>query len=97
MDSLELHELNPKSAGIGAWVLKVHKLRLIEYEYTWQNKPRKSQKLECLLVAASGIYCQGVIKAVNRGRRCRPCCRAETNATEIPGRDGVEHDESHVS
>ena len=65
-DSLDLHELNAKSAGIGAWVLKVHKMRLIEYEYVWQNQPRKAQKLECRLVAADGVYCQGVIKALPR-------------------------------
>ena len=62
----DLHELNPKSAGVGAWVLKVYKMRVIEYECTWQNAPRKAQKLECFLVAANGIYCQGVIKSLNR-------------------------------
>ena len=62
-DSLDLHELNAKSAGIGAWVLMVYKMRRIEYEYTWQNQPRKGQKVECRLVAADGVYCQGVIKA----------------------------------
>ena len=63
-DSLDLHELNAKSAGIGAWVVRVHKMRLIEYEYTWQKQPRKGQKVECRLVAAHGVYCQGVIKAL---------------------------------
>ena len=48
-------------------MLKVHKMRLIDYEYTWQSKPKKGQKLECFLVAADGIYCQGVIKALPRG------------------------------
>ena len=61
-ESLDLHELNAKSAGIGAWVLRVHTMRLIEYEYVWQNQPRKGQKVECRLVAADGVYCHGVIK-----------------------------------
>ena len=65
-DSLDLHELNTKSAAIGAWVLTVYKTRRIEYEYTWQNQPRKGEKVECRLVAADGIYCQGVIKTLNR-------------------------------
>ena len=63
MTSFPLHELNAKSAGIGTWVLMVHGMRRIEYEYLWQNKPRKGQKLECLLVATEGSYCQGVVKA----------------------------------
>ena len=87
MDSLELHELNPKSAGIGAWVLKVHKMRLIEYEYTWQNKPRKSQKLECVLIAASGTYCQGVIKAPIRGGGADPA--AELQQMQQKFQDGT--------
>ena len=62
-DSLDLHELNAKSAGIGAWELKVHKMRFIEYDYTWQNQPKKGHKFECRLVAADCVYCQGVIKA----------------------------------
>ena len=53
--SLDLHELNAKSAGIGAWELKVHKMRFIEYEYTWQNQPKKGHTLECRLVAADGV------------------------------------------
>ena len=65
-DSLDLDELNAKSAGIGAWVLPVYKPRLIDYEYTWQKQPRKGQKVECRLVAADGIYCQGVIRALPR-------------------------------
>ena len=65
-ESLDLHELNAKSAGIGAWVLMVHKTRRIEYEYVWQNQPRKGEKVECRLVAADGVYCQGVIKALPR-------------------------------
>ena len=60
---MELEELNAKSAGIGAWVLKIHGMRCIEYEYTRQSKVQKGQKLECLLVAQSGTYCHGVIKA----------------------------------
>ena len=64
--SLDLFELNAKSAGIGAWELKVHKMRFIEYEYTWQNQPTKGDKLECRLVAADGVYCQGVIRALPR-------------------------------
>ena len=63
MTSFDLHELNAKSAGIGTWVLMVHGMRHIEYEYVWQSKPKKGQKLECLLVAADGSYCQGVVKA----------------------------------
>ena len=65
-DSVDLHELNAKSAGIGAWVLQVHKMQLIEYEYVWQSQPRKGQKLECRLVAPDGVYCQGVIRALPR-------------------------------
>ena len=65
-DSVDLHELNAKSAGIGAWVLQVHKMQLIEYEYVWNNSPRNGQKLECRLVAPDGVYCQGVIKALPR-------------------------------
>ena len=61
-NSLELEELNAKSAGIGAWVLKIHGMRWIEYEYTWQRNVQKGKKLECFLVAQSGIYCHGVIK-----------------------------------
>ena len=41
-------------------------MRFIAYEYVWQNQPRKGQKLECRLVAADGVYCQGVIKALPR-------------------------------
>ena len=63
---MDLHELNAKSAGIGAWVLRVHAMRYFEYEYVWQNQPRKGQKVECHLVAADGVYCQGVIKALPR-------------------------------
>jgi len=66
MDSLELHELNEKSAGIGAWVLQVHAMRHIEYEYQWQGKAKKGEKLECLLLAADASYCQGVIKVLPR-------------------------------
>ena len=53
-DSVDLHEL------------KVHKMRLVEDEYAWQNQLRKGQKLECRLVAADGGYCQGVFKALPR-------------------------------
>ena len=62
VNSLEVEELNSKSAGIGAWVLKIHGMRRIEYEYTRQNNVHKGQKLECLLIAQSGTYCHGVIK-----------------------------------
>ena len=65
-DSLDLHELNAKAAGIGTWVLRVHGARYIEYEYVWQGQPRKGQKVECHLVAADGFYCQGIIKALPR-------------------------------
>ena len=65
-DSLDLHELNAKSAGIGAWVLRVHAMRRIEYEYVWQNQPKKGLKVECRLVAADGVYCQGGFEALNR-------------------------------
>ena len=68
MDSLALHELNSKSAGIGAWMVKVHGMQYIEYEYTWNQKPQKGQKLECFLVASDGTYCQGTIKSVSRSR-----------------------------
>ena len=62
-NSLELEELNAKSAGIGAWVLKIHGMQWIEYEYTRQNIVQKGQKLECFLLAQSGTYCHGVIKS----------------------------------
>ena len=62
--SLELEELNSKSTGIGAWMVKIHRMRWSEYEYTRQNMVQKGQKLECLLVAQSGTYCHGVIKAL---------------------------------
>ena len=68
MDSLALHELNSKSAGIGAWMVKVHGMQYIEYEYTWNQKPQKGQKLECFLVASDGTYCQGTIKSLSRSR-----------------------------
>jgi len=68
-ESFPLHELNPKSAGVGAWVLKVYNMRLIIYDYIWQNQSKRGHKLECMLVAADGTYCQGVIKtAYNRGK-----------------------------
>ena len=59
--SLELEELNAKSAGIGTWVLKMHGIRRIEYEYSRQGTAQKGRKLECLLIAQSGTYCHGVI------------------------------------
>lgn len=69
VESLPLHELNPKSAGVGAWVLKVHNMRLISYEFIRQNQSKRGQKLECMLVAADGTYCQGVIKtSYNNGK-----------------------------
>ena len=61
-DSLALEELNAKSAGIGKWMLKIHGMQMVEYEYTRQSKVHKGQKLECLLLAQSGTYCHGVIK-----------------------------------
>ena len=68
-DSLQLHELNSKSAGVGAWILKVHNMRLINFEYIRQNQARQGQKLECVLVAADGVYCRGVINTLyNTGR-----------------------------
>jgi len=51
IDSLPLHELNPKSAGVGAWKLKIHNMRMISYEFTKLNKVMKAHKLECMLVA----------------------------------------------
>ena len=63
-NALELEEPNDKSAGIGAWVLKIYGMRWIEYEYTRKNKVETVRKLECLLVAQSGTYCHGVIKAL---------------------------------
>ena len=68
-DSLNLHELNAQSAGIGAWVLRVHAMRRIEYEYVWQHQPKKGEKLECRLVAQDGVYCQGVIKGMSKSYR----------------------------
>ena len=62
--SLELEELSAKSSGIGAWVLNIHAMRCIEYEYTKQSNVHKGQKLECLLIAQSGTYCHGVIKTL---------------------------------
>ena len=65
-NSLELEELNAKSAGVGAWVLKIHGMRCIQYEYTRQGRVHKGEKLVCLLIAQSGIYCHGVIKTQYR-------------------------------
>ena len=62
--SLELEELNSKSASIGAWMVKIHRMRWFEYENTRQNMVPKEQKQECLLVAQSGTYCHGAIKAL---------------------------------
>ena len=56
-NSLELEELNAKSAGIGTWVLKIHGMQWIANEYTRQNTMQKGQKLECLLLEQSGTYC----------------------------------------
>ena len=68
IDSLPLHELNPKSAGVGAWKLKIHNMRMTSYEFTKLNKVMKAHKLECMLVAEDDTYCQGVIKTVyNKG------------------------------
>ena len=64
--SLELEELNAKSAGVGAWVLKIHGMRCMQYEYTRQSKVHKGEKLICLLIAKSGTYCHGVIKTQYR-------------------------------
>ena len=66
MESLDLAELNLKSAGLGRWVLKVHGMRKIQYEYIyiWQGKPQKSNKLECLLIATDGSYCQGEVRSL---------------------------------
>ena len=63
-DTFGLHELNTKSGSVGAWVVRVHKMQLITYEYTRQNQAKKGYKLECMLVAADGVYCQGVIKSL---------------------------------
>ena len=63
-DTLGLHELNTKSGSVGAWLLRVHRMQLITYEYTRQGQAKKGYKLECMLVAADGVYCQGVIKSV---------------------------------
>ena len=65
MESLDLAELNLKSAGLGSWVLKVHGMRSIHYEYTWQGKPQKGHKLECVLMAADGSYCMGVMRSLH--------------------------------
>ena len=62
-NSLELEELNAKSAGIGTWVVKCYGMQWIEYEYTRQNTVQKGQKVEGFLLAQSGAYCHGVIKA----------------------------------
>ena len=90
-ESLDLHELNAKSAAIGAWVLTVHTMRYIEYEYVWQQQPRKGQKLECRLVAADGVYCQGVIRALprstSRGGVVDPA--AEFKALDAKFKDGT--------
>ena len=64
MESLDLSELNAKSAGIGGWVVQVHGMRHVHYEYQWQGKPQKGQKLECLLVTSDGNYCQGVVRTL---------------------------------
>ena len=64
--SLELHELNEKSAGIGTWGLQVHGLRHSHYESEWQGKPQNGQQLECLMLAADATYWQGVIRSLPR-------------------------------
>ena len=63
---MNLAELNDKSAGIGTWVLKVYGMGHRTYEYQLQGKTQKGEKLECLLLAANGNYCQGVIKTIPR-------------------------------
>ena len=65
-ESMNLAELNDKSSGIGKWVLKVYGMRHQSYEYELQGKAQKGEKLECLLLATDGNYCQGVIKTVPR-------------------------------
>ena len=62
-NSLELEELNAKSAGIGTWVVKSYGMQWIDYEYTRQNTVQKGQKVEGFLLAQSGAYCHCVIKA----------------------------------
>ena len=65
MESLDLAELNLKAAGLGSWVRKVHGMRSIHYEYTWQGKPQKGHKLECVLMAADGSYCMGMMRSLH--------------------------------
>ena len=96
-DSVDLHELNAKPAGIGTWVLQAHKIQLIEHEYVWQSQPRKGQKLECRLVAPGGVYCQGVIRALprsgQRGGGVDPAAELKTKQEKFKGRHGMEDDE----
>ena len=62
-NSVELEELNAKTNGIGAWVLKIHGMRWIEYAVTRQRHVQKERKSACSLTAQSGTYCHDVIKA----------------------------------
>ena len=39
-------------------------MRKIQYEFTWQGKPQKGHKLECLLIATDGSYCQGEVRSL---------------------------------
>ena len=99
VESLPLHELNPKSAGVGAWVLKVHNMRLISYDYIRQNQSKRGQKLECMLVAADGTYCQGVIKtSYNNGKSgggVYPAAELKQMQTKFQ-RNDMENVESHI-
>ena len=60
--SLALEELNTKSSSIGTWILKVHGMQWVDYEYTRQQIVHKGHKLECLLLDETGRYCHGLIK-----------------------------------
>ena len=69
-------------------MLVVHKMQLIEYEYTWQHQPRKGHKCECRLVSADGVYCQGVIKGVSWSRGGGTDPAAELKAMHAKFTDG---------
>lgn len=58
-----LCELNEKSARVGQWTVKVHAMRLLEYEYALHGKPVQGCKLECFLLSQnSDEYCSGIIR-----------------------------------
>ena len=48
---LSLSELNKRSARYGSWLLKVAKVDIIEYTYTWQGKEVPVAKLRVIFAS----------------------------------------------